>query len=381
MLRPFHLHVAGTDVSDWRWAGLPEALEAAAWTVRPPAGKGISVDGLHQIPAIQPTAISSDNGSIFLSAPNRALLDRLNIDLLVNRKGKPTDNPHVERWHETMQRGIQQLPGYKGRNVGQRGSFAASQPLVTAEQLQTHLRRFVALDYHRSQHSGVIVPGSPGLRLSPIDMFDVSLEATGAVTVPSRADLLYEFLPIRWGVVSHAGVEFKNLVYDAEVLDGFRNMPRGTTQIGGNQTPFMWDPHDISRIWFRHPETGRVHEVPWRGADLLTAPMTSETAHAAIQRVRARGGNLELTSRTGREEVLRQLNELTPSPSMKKEHRRKSSAALMRVKQSRTDHSEAQEAICADAHPTTEPKTQTAELAGPNVWDDKPWPLLVEVGA
>ena len=47
-------------------------------------------------------------------------------------------------------RGLQQIPGYKGRNVSGRGRLVSEEPLLTAPQLQQHPRRFIALDYHRS---------------------------------------------------------------------------------------------------------------------------------------------------------------------------------------------------------------------------------------
>ncbi|MEI6621226.1 MAG: hypothetical protein WCP28_04895 [Actinomycetes bacterium] len=378
ILRPFHMVVDGTSIGDWRWAGLPRGLALSAWTLKPRPGRGISIKGLHEIPALSPTAISTDNGSIFLSAFIRALLRFLMIDLLVNRKGQPTDNPNIERWHETLQRGLQQLGGYKGRYVAERGRFVAKEPLVTAAELQAHLHRFIALDYHRTQHTGLILPTTPDIRLSPLDMFDISLEAVGAIDVPTRPDLMYDFLPTRWGTLRHAGVEFNNLVYDARVLKDFRLAPKGTFQLDGQQTPFIWDPHDISRIWFRHPDLGTIHEIPWRGADLLQAPMTQKTAEVAIRRVRERGGNAALTGKTGRNEILAQINELTPSPKLRKEDRRLVAAATLRVAQSQTDHGEAQEAIHASADGTPhapEPLTPDAEPADFSIWDDH-WPAF-----
>lgn len=378
-LRPFHLHVEGTTVSDWRWAGLPGALDLGALPLKPRSGKGASLEGTHQIPGVHPTAISSDRGSIFLARLHRILLDSLGIDLLTNRAGKPTDNAYVERWHETLQRGIQQLAGYKGRNPSQRGRIVATEPLVTAVELQAHLRRFVALDYHRSQHTGLVLPGAPTARLSPLEMFDAILEATGEIDVPTNPDLLYEFLPIRWGVIGHAGVEFNELVYDAEVLNRFRSVPRGTSQLGGDQAPFFWDPHDVSRVWFRHPETSRVHEVPWRGADMLLAPMTETILQEARGAIRRRGGNRMLTSETGRREILNRINELAPSPRLAKADKRRVSAAHMRVSQSQTDHAEAQEAIAAELpdQPVRPPsgKPSNADSDVVTMWSEA-WPDL-----
>jgi hypothetical protein len=41
---------------------------------------------------------------------------------------------------------------------------------------------------------------------------------------PGHPDLIYQFLPIIWLAPGHAGVEFKNLTYDDEVLEDFRDV-------------------------------------------------------------------------------------------------------------------------------------------------------------
>jgi putative transposase len=106
---------------------------------------------------VLPDAVHSDHGAIFLSDHFQAIQHQMGIDLLLTRGGRPTDNPHVERWHETIQRGLQQVPGYKGRDVSQRGRLVAEEPLLTAQGLQDYLGRFIALDYHRTAHTGVVL--------------------------------------------------------------------------------------------------------------------------------------------------------------------------------------------------------------------------------
>jgi transposase InsO family protein len=118
--RPFSLVVEGTSVSDWRWVGLPAQVDMTAvnvWAGRRLVAPDFStLQGQHHIPSVLPDAVRCDHGSIFVSDHFRVLLRDLGIDLLLSRGKKPTDNPHVERWHETLQRAVQQIPGYKGRN-------------------------------------------------------------------------------------------------------------------------------------------------------------------------------------------------------------------------------------------------------------------------
>jgi transposase InsO family protein len=149
--RPFSAIVRGTTMTDWRWVGLPEHLDLSHIPVR--IGRQLfapdfsTLRGAHHIPSVRPDAIHADQGAIFVCRLFRALLRALGIDLLLSRGGHPTDNPHVERWHETLQRALQQYPGYKGRNTSERGRLVSKEPLMTAQELQDHLRRFVALDW------------------------------------------------------------------------------------------------------------------------------------------------------------------------------------------------------------------------------------------
>jgi len=174
-------------------------------------------------------------------------------------------------------------------------------------------------------------------------------------------------------------VEYKNLVYDARVLDDFRTVRPGTFRAQDGKVPFHYDPHDVTRLWFRHPHTGRIHEVPWRGAHLIDAPLTGVVRDHVIKRINERGGNRTLTSRTGREEILAELGELTSAESLA-EFRAQMSAARLRFDRSMIDHGEAAEAqALVDGRHLTgvpdEPAPPFLSAEGP-VDFDTPWPDL-----
>jgi putative transposase len=345
--RPFSMKVDGTSIGDWRWVGLPENLDLSNVVLtskrRRTAPDFSTLQGEHPIPSVMPDAVRCDHGSIFVSAHFRAILRDLGIDLLLSRGKKPTDNPHVERWHETLQRALQQIPGYKGRNVSERGQRVSKEPLLTAAELQRHMRRFVALDYHRSHHTGLILPGEPTARLCPLEMWDVMVEATGCIDVPQRPDLIYQFLPIRWATIGETGVELSEMVYDSDALEDYRLVPAGYFGGRDQAAPFFVDPHDLSRIWFSDPMTKRVIPIPWRGANRIDAPLTEAIVDAARQRIRERGGNLILNRGSATRQILAELVQLT-KPSKSRNRRTMLAAAARRVEQSREDHAEAQAA-------------------------------------
>ncbi|MGV0813491.1 transposase [Mycolicibacterium boenickei] len=348
--RPLSCFVEGTDVSDWRWCGLPEQFDASEVSVSfgrgPFAPTFSTLQGQHRIPSVNPAAVRCDRGSIFVSEWFCALLRDLRIDLLLSRPHRPTDNPHVERWHETIQRALQQIPGYKGRCVAERGRLVAEEPLLMARELQLHLRRFVALDYHRTGHDGLVLPvpvpdpEAHKAKLCPLEMWDAMIEATGRIDVPQRFDLIYQFLPMKWLTIGDSGVEHRNLSYDSAAFDGYRNVPVGYFRPEDKAAPFHIDPHDLSRIWFRHPETDRVEPIDWKGASRTLAPLTDTVVKAAARRIRARGGNGVLKRGNATRQITEELGELTVAPSDKE--RAQLVAAKLRVEQSRVDHQEAQ---------------------------------------
>lgn len=385
-MRPMSMLVQGTTIDDWRWCGVPESLDLSNVPVHrssnrviPPGESLQSIEGVHYKPGVRPTSIRSDHGSVFLSEHFVGILRDLGVDLMLSRGSKPTDNPHVERWHETLQRAYQAIPGFKGRNVSERGRQveAAGEQLLTAHELERHLRRFVALDYHRSWHQGLVLPGAPQARLTPLEMWDAMLEATGRIHVPQHPDLIYQFLPIRWLTIGHAGVEYKNLTYDAPVLDDFRDVRRGTFQADTRKAPFHYDPRDVSRIWFRHPESGRVHEIGWRARHVLDLPLSDFMRDRAIANIKARGGNKTLTADSAWRQIIDELGQLT-SIEETAENRAKAYAARLRWEQAQRDHAEAAEAAAlfddADGVVTPLRRRSDPAEAQPYYDIDEVWP-------
>ena len=366
VMRPFSQMVEGTTVHDWVWAGVPEQIEFYSDAAgADPSCAGVEVtcprtcrslrvapglQGKHTIPGVKPSAIRADHGSIFVSQVFRDLLARFGIDLALSRTRRPIDNGILERYHETLQRALQQLAGYKGRNTSERGRTVGlegarrDEALLTAAELERFLRRWIALDYHRSPHSGLHLPGAERIDLRPIDMFDALLKVTGRLHVPQRPDLIYDFLPVRWGTVGQAGVEIADLVYDGPELHGLRSVPKGTFRPEDRAMPFHYDPHDVTRIWFRHPETGRIVEVPWRKAHLTEAPLTETLAQHVRASVRQRPGGPRLSETVAEDEIIAELGSLLDG-IVPKDWRKRIGAARQRYEASRRDHTEAEVAM------------------------------------
>ena len=215
--------------------------------------------------------------------------------------------------------------------------------MCTAEKYLTDMQRFLTLDYSRQPHDGLHLPGEPGRRVTPLEYWDALFAITGRITIPVHPDLIYQFLPIIWLAPGHAGVEFKNLTYDDEVLEDFRDVRKGTFREQDSAIPFHHDPRDMTRIWFRHPDTDRIHEIGWRGRHLIDAPLVDVLVDRVNERIQERGGNRALKKRTIMLQIIDEIGDLT-TPKGKDESRAQLSAAYIRWGQAQRDHDEVAEA-------------------------------------
>lgn len=346
----FRLTVAGTTIDDFRWCGIPASLDFSPHPLvahKPVLKTDRTLGGVHVKPGLTPKSIRADNGSIFISTHLREVLRDLGVDLLTSRVGHPTDNATVERWHDTLQRAYQAIPGFKGRNVQERGRFVGSvavEPLLTARELEQHLHRFIALDYHRNKHAGLKVPGVEDGHFTPLEAFDMISAATGRILVPQHPDLIYQFLPIRWLSIGNAGVTYRGLTYDGPVVDDLRALRPGTFRAEDAKVPFFYDPRDRTRLWHRSAITrDRIVELRWRQAHLVDAPLTDVVVQRARELIKARGGNHVVSRRGTMLEIVDALGELTTPPSAE-EWRARLGRATLRHQQALIDHAEAADA-------------------------------------
>lgn len=375
-MRPFSMQVKGTEVDDWRWAGVPRSLESPLFLPRQPVTHAdAALQGTHHIPGLRPSSIRTDHGSIFMSAHFKGLLRDFGISLWPSRVGASTDNAHIERFWETIQRALQQVPGYKGRSVSERGRkvITADRPVMTAGELETYLHRFVALDYHRAPHDGLKIPGLESQRVTPLEYFDFVMEACGDISVPQHPDLIYEFLPIRWLTVGHAGVEYKGLSYDSDVLDAYRHVRRGTYRAEDSAAPFIYDPRDCTRLWFRDPADDRVREIPSRHTHLLIAPLTERIREKAITQIAARGGNKGLRRDTPTQQIIDELGQLYAAPPIK-DWNAMMTAERLRFETAQRDHAEVTEAWKRVTQRT--PAATVLPEHRVSDWLDETWPDL-----
>ena len=136
--------------------------------------------------------------------------------------------------------------------------------------------------YHHTPCDGLADPQVPGLELSPAAMFDHGVARAGYIEVPRDPDLAYEFLKTEWVPVHHYGVELRSCRYRGPALAGLAGQ---TSPYTGPRARGRWpvqaDPDDITRVYFRRPDSRRWSVLTWEHAPTVDFPVSEEALELA----------------------------------------------------------------------------------------------------
>ncbi|MFE1880143.1 integrase [Streptomyces diastatochromogenes] len=245
------------------------------------AEKLVDHDGHHLLPSVAAEAIVYDHGKIYVSKHIASVCAKLDISLQPARPHTPTDKP-VERWFKTINQGLlAALPGYKGPDVYSRGEKVEDEAYFFVDELEAIIREWITLVYHRRHHRGLKVPEVPGLKLSPLEMYEHGVMRAGPLRIPSRPGLAYEFLEEVWCTIHHYGVEVHGLRYNGKALKGLHNQTSHHRGRHAGAWPVAVDRDDIRKVFFQHPRTHEWHALDWEHAPSLNGPASLEALQYA----------------------------------------------------------------------------------------------------
>ncbi|MFV8054728.1 Mu transposase C-terminal domain-containing protein [Mycobacterium sp. 48b] len=241
-------------------------------------------------PAILPDTIVVDHGKQFKCQHINSVCQRMGISIQPARLRTATDKGIVERFFLSLRLGLLQLlPGYKGPDVFSRGLHPEADATLFLDELEALIRQWIAEHYHHHPHEDLFDPNMPGHLFSPAQMFEHGVARAGYIEVPRDPDLAFEFLrPVR-RQIRHDGVQYKNLIYNGPALNGLR----GQESPHGGPADRKWyiyvNPDDLTRVYFRHPETRKWCTLLWKDAPSLDLPMSEDGLQYARRLAKARG--------------------------------------------------------------------------------------------
>lgn len=235
-------------------------------------------------PAIVPETIVIDHGKIFVSDHLTSVCQRMGVSIQPARLRTGRDKGPVERFFRTIREDLlQALPGYKGPDVHSRGLDPESEAFFYLDELEAIIREWVAVVYHHRPHDSLMDPHVPGLRMSPALMFEHGIARAGYIEAPRDPNLAYEFLKTEWRKVQHYGVDFGGRRYNGASLNPYRNMTSPYTGKAKGRWPIHHDPDDVTRIYFRDPETRAWNTLMWEHAASMATPLSEDALQFARQ--------------------------------------------------------------------------------------------------
>lgn len=244
----------------WRY-GVPETLVLPGGPSEPIAG----------VPVGTPSAVTLDNGKVYVSDAMKSAALRLGVSLYYARAHTPTDKPHIEAVFNTIKdQFVEWLPGFTAASVSDRGSKQNVDDKATLfiSEIEQMFAKWVAVKYQNTPHTGLRVPWMPGKTFTPNEMYDLGIAMTGYIRTPTSPDIAISLLPRAARVVSDIGIEVGSLLYNSPRLDPYRKRKSPFPELKG-KWPIRIDPRDISRIWFwagdpQEPSAGTWIPVPAR---------------------------------------------------------------------------------------------------------------------
>ncbi|MEU8830247.1 Mu transposase C-terminal domain-containing protein [Streptomyces sp900116325] len=238
-------------------------------------------------PPLVPETLVVDHGKVYVSEHLTSVCRRMGISIQPARLRTGRDKGPVERFFRTLRENLlQALPGYKGPDIHSRGERPEEDAFFFLDELEAIIREWTAVAYHHRPHASLVDPGLPGLRMSPAKMFEHGVARAGYIEAPRDPDLAFEFLRTKWRTIQHYGVEIDRRRYNGPALNAYRTIKSPYDAPVKNGWPFQVDPDDITRIYFRDPDSRRWHALVWEHAPSVRMPL-SEDALAFARKLAA----------------------------------------------------------------------------------------------
>ncbi len=198
-----------------------------------------------------PTTLVVDNGLDFVG---KDLLDScylLDIDLARMPPGTPQYKGGVERFHRTLEeRVIHPMPGTTFSNPQQRGDYdSVSQAVVTVDEIDTLIARFIVDDYSQSFHEGLgAIPAKEWERKTRFG-FTPNLP-------PNVRDLKIMLGRVTERTIQASGISFKGWRYNCADLGSLRD------RLDGKKVKIKYHSSDIGCLYVLDPFEKHYIDVP-----------------------------------------------------------------------------------------------------------------------
>lgn len=256
------------------------------WGVLVPEEERVRLDMTR--PFIYPERIMMDNGADYRSNVFESACRKFGISLTYAAPHTPTDKAIVERtFHSIKTLFAQDLPGYKGGAVSERGLEIEKGALLDIATLTERFEEWITRVWQNRPHDSLFDPLSPTVKLTPNEMYDASFDIAAQLPLPLDTEDYIDLLPTEYRTILPAGVKVNNRFYDSIELQPFRGSPSSDTA-HDNKWEVRSHPYNPRLIWVRHPD-GHWMECLWRAETTFNQPFADTILQAAVASAAARG--------------------------------------------------------------------------------------------
>jgi hypothetical protein len=256
VMLPLPMRAEWGEDMEWPYPGLPAAVIAEF------VGHKVAA-----LPFFRPETVTTDHGSVYRNHHLVEVQERIGCRILPARVLRPTDKQAVERAFGIIRSLLfEQLPGYTGVDVADRGADPAGDAVLTVTQMERLIATWVVRVWQNRLLGDYAPSWDPGGGHSPNTLFAASFAQSGfAMEIPSP-ELYYQFLiEHRVRRIDRRGVKIKGLWYDGEALEQYR----GSSSTRGGKHKSTWivhrEPRDRRLVFFQDPLSQAWHPLRWTG--------------------------------------------------------------------------------------------------------------------
>lgn len=229
----------------------------------------------------KPDKIYVDNGSDFRSEALSLGCAEHGIEKEHRPIKRPSYGGAVERVIGTLMAEVQKLPGTTFSNVAARGTYdSGKNATLTLAELEVVIANFITHEYHERPHQT--------LHISPRRAWEKGIQGDGdhlgrgaPELIRNETKFLIDFLPMAKRSVQRYGIVWDRIHYYDDVLRRYID--------NDDKRKFVVrrDPRDISRLFFRCPDSQSYFEIPYRN---ITRPaLTLWEQREAVRVLKAEG--------------------------------------------------------------------------------------------
>ena len=229
----------------------------------------------------KPGTVHLDNAKEFRGGVLKTGLAEYGIQLALRKVKTPHYGGYIERYMRTLSDAMRDLPGATFANPEERKGYNSSErAAMTLAEFEAWLVDYIVNVYHQKPHDG-LNGTPPAAAWRDAILGGDGVPGAGLPAPPADPERLLDFLPFEWRTVGRRGLLLDYIHY---WNDGLRHrIAEADPENPKAMRKFLVriDPRDVTRVWFRDPDTNAYSMVPTLD---LTRPPVSRWEWKEVQK-------------------------------------------------------------------------------------------------